>query len=32
MNENKLHKIQESLLDLFIKNADAPLTIREMQH
>jgi repressor LexA len=30
--EIKLHEIQERLLDLFIKNADELLTIREMQH
>lgn len=31
MNDAKLHKIQEQLIDLLIKNSDTHITIREMQ-
>ncbi len=32
MKKDKLHNIQERLLDLLIKNNEEPLTIRAMQH
>ncbi len=32
MKESKVHKIQEQLLELLIKNSDALLTVREMQN